>query len=54
MRTALPMLLTLTFRGYWHCTCGDYIEDTPLFRIKQRLRETGHVRPELEPAWGLW
>lgn len=52
--TALPWLLTLTWRGYWRCNFGDYIEDTPLIRIRKRLRETGRVRPALEPAWGLW
>lgn len=52
--SALPLLLTLTRRAYWYCNCGDYIEETPLFRIRQRLRETGLKRPALEPAWGLW
>lgn len=53
-RSALPWLLTLTYQGYWRSTHGDYIEDVPLIRIKQRLRETGLRRPALEPAWGLW
>lgn len=52
--TSLPLLLTLTFRAYWRSNYGDTIEETPLFHIKQRLRETGLKRPALEPTWGLW
>ena len=48
------MLLTITYRAYWHSNFGDYIDEVPLFRIKQRLRETGLRRPALEPTWGLW
>lgn len=52
-RTALPMLLTLTYIAYWRSNCGDYLAEVPLIRIRQRLRETGQRRPALEPCWGL-
>ena len=34
-RTALPLLISLTYRAYWYCNVGDYIEETPI--ILKRL-----------------
>jgi hypothetical protein len=28
--TALPLLLALTYRAYWYCNYGDYLQDTPV------------------------
>ncbi len=52
-RTALPLLLTLTYQAYWRGNYGSGVRETPLFRLRQRLRETGRARPALEPTWGL-
>lgn len=27
-RTALPLLLSLTWMAYWRCNWGDYVEET--------------------------
>jgi len=42
-RTSLPLLLTLTYRAYWYSNYGDYIQETPIYRIR---RFTG-------PTWGI-
>lgn len=42
-RTALPLLLSLTFMVYWRSNFGDYIEETELL-LRRNVRR-GVRRP---------